>query len=114
MHSTAIDGEQRNGPRLFIRKLPSSVQFKAARNTDPTQSEPAPLAASSDTNSGDADTSRILRLKEVVTMTGMKRSSIYAAMKRGDFPLQVNLTKRSVGWRESAIHAWLRSRKPTH
>jgi len=54
--------------------------------------------------------SRILRLKEVIELTGMPRSSIYHNMKKGEFPKQVKLTVKSVGWREDDIKKYLDSR----
>jgi len=53
---------------------------------------------------------RILRLKEVVKLTGMPVSSIYFNMKKGTFPKQVKLTVKSVGWRAGAIDEYLKSR----
>lgn len=50
---------------------------------------------------------RILRLKEVETRTGLSRSSIYAYVKKGVFPSQVQLGPRSVGWIQGEVEAWL-------
>lgn len=56
-------------------------------------------------------TDRIVRLPEVVSITGLGRGSIYRLMKLGKFPKQVKLSERASGWRESALHAWVESRK---
>jgi len=53
---------------------------------------------------------RILRLNEVKTRTGKKRSTIYADMKEGLFPCSIKLGPRSVGWLESEIDAWIKGR----
>jgi len=53
---------------------------------------------------------RILRLPEVLAMTGLSRTTVYQYMKDGEFPKQVQLTKRSVGWRLKEIQAFLDSR----
>lgn len=54
---------------------------------------------------------KILRLKDVQTMTGLSRSTIYAEIVKGEFPKQVQLTgSRSVGWHENAIILWIKSR----
>ena len=50
---------------------------------------------------------RMLRLPEVVMLTGRSRSSIYQDMKVGAFPKPLSLGARSVGWKESQITAWL-------
>ena len=56
-------------------------------------------------------TNRILRLKEVIKLTGLSRSTIYAEINKGRFPKQVQLTgNRSVGWHEDAILNWIVSR----
>lgn len=49
----------------------------------------------------------ILRLPEVKARTGLSRSSIYLHMSQGQFPLQVKLSARCVGWFEHEIEAYL-------
>ena len=56
---------------------------------------------------------RILRIPEVVKITGLSRTTIWRRVKSGDFPAPVrlgNLVTRSVGWRESQVKQWLDSR----
>jgi len=55
---------------------------------------------------------KILRRPEVELITGLSRSTIYDWMKRGEFPQPIKLGARLVGWRESAISAWLDAREP--
>jgi len=52
----------------------------------------------------------ILRRKQVEARTGLGRSSIYALIAANQFPRQVQLSTRAVGWKESDITAWLESR----
>lgn len=52
----------------------------------------------------------ILRLPAVIERTGLSRSSIYERVQTGDFPRQVNLGGRSVGWLEMDINAWIEAR----
>lgn len=40
---------------------------------------------------------RIMRLKEVMDTTGLKRSAIYKAISEGRFPKQVSLGARAAG-----------------
>ncbi|MCC7000883.1 MAG: AlpA family transcriptional regulator [Gemmatimonadaceae bacterium] len=54
--------------------------------------------------------STILRLRNVQARTGLARSTIYQRMKCGEFPVQISLGPRSVGWLESDIEAWIASR----
>jgi prophage regulatory protein len=51
--------------------------------------------------------STILRINRVKARTGLARSTIYERIKEGDFPAQVSLGPRAVGWLESDIEAWI-------
>lgn len=53
---------------------------------------------------------RIIRIREVMSMTGLSRSSIYAAIKQGTFPAQLKLSTRSSGWLESEVIQWRETR----
>lgn len=53
---------------------------------------------------------RILRLPDVIQQTGLSRASIYRQMSAHEFPGQVRLGPRAVGWRESEIETWLGNR----
>jgi len=55
-------------------------------------------------------TESILRLHEIKKRTALSRSAMYAAMARGDFPRQIQLSARAVGWLESEINAWIAAR----
>ena len=52
----------------------------------------------------------LVRRKQVEAITGLKRSSIYALMQRGEFPRPVKLSARSVGWPLTAVEEWIRVR----
>ncbi|MBY8220741.1 AlpA family transcriptional regulator [Vibrio fluvialis] len=54
---------------------------------------------------------RFLRLKEVMSLTGLGRSTIYKFMADEiDFPKSVPLGGRAVAWVESEIEEWMESR----
>lgn len=55
-------------------------------------------------------TEKFLRLSDVVQTTGIPRSSIYDLMGKEGFPRPVQLSARSVAWRETEIAAWQRSK----
>lgn len=55
---------------------------------------------------------RILRLAEVLEITGLSRSSLYRALREGRFIRPVELGKNSRGWRASEIQAWIASLQP--
>ncbi len=54
---------------------------------------------------------KVLRLKAVMTMTGLPRSTIYHYMKSKKFPCSVKLGERSVGWLEEDLLAWIKTRR---
>ncbi|CAN5362414.1 hypothetical protein BH10PSE14_BH10PSE14_29190 [soil metagenome] len=51
----------------------------------------------------------IIRLRAVLKRTGLSRSTMYRKVDQGTFPRQVRISQRCVGWRESAVEAWLRN-----
>ena len=51
--------------------------------------------------------SRILRLRSVLDRTGLSRSTLYRKIERGTFPMQVRISERCIGWRESDVDRWL-------
>ena len=51
-----------------------------------------------------------LRLGDVQRHTGLPCSSIYLLMSKGQFPKPVPLGPRSVGWLESEILEWQKTR----
>jgi prophage regulatory protein len=53
---------------------------------------------------------RLLRLPEVETATGLKKSTIYLLMKRGEFVSCVQVTPRCVAWPESRVFQWVQDR----
>lgn len=53
---------------------------------------------------------RILGISKVCDKTDQGKSSIYDAISRGDFPNPIRISKGRVGWRESEIDLWIRSR----
>jgi prophage regulatory protein len=55
---------------------------------------------------------RILRLKAVLERTGLSRSTMYRKMQNGSFPKNIQISHRCIGWRQSAVDAWMSS--PMH
>ncbi|OAN14222.1 AlpA family transcriptional regulator [Photobacterium jeanii] len=50
---------------------------------------------------------QIVRLPEVMKMTGLSRSTIYLRMSKGNFPQSISLGERAVGWLEADVELWL-------
>lgn len=57
-----------------------------------------------------AQPERLLRLPDVEALTGLKKSSIYDAMRRGEFPRPVKLARRAVCWPLSTVQSWIADR----
>lgn len=51
----------------------------------------------------------LLRLPQVKQRTGLGRASIYARMKRGEFPKPIPLGARAVAWPSTDIDAWVQA-----
>jgi prophage regulatory protein len=50
---------------------------------------------------------RLLRLPEVMSRVGLKRSSIYQRMSEGRFPKSRSLGSKCAVWVETEIDAWI-------
>lgn len=81
--------------RLEGRDLPS----------DPRHSDREASGASPDSAS-----LRLLRLPQVMDMTGLRKTKIYALQVEGRFPMRVEITPCCVGWVEQEIQAWISER----
>lgn len=53
---------------------------------------------------------KILRLRPVLSRTGLSRSMAYDLMAKDQFPKPISLGARAVGWLESEIDAWIAQR----
>jgi len=53
---------------------------------------------------------KLIRLHQVMEMTGLGRSTIYKYISESWFPKPVPLVGRSVGWVESEINEWIIAR----
>jgi prophage regulatory protein len=49
---------------------------------------------------------QFIRLKEVLTICGRSRSSIYEAIKKGNFPKPVKRQGRSSAWIRCEVEQW--------
>ena len=53
---------------------------------------------------------RFMQLPEVIHLTGLSKSTIYAQIREGMFPKHVPLGARRVAWVENEIQAWIAQR----
>jgi len=49
---------------------------------------------------------KIYRLPEVMSLTGLSRSSIYLRISEQAFPKPIKLGRRAIGWPEDSLIAW--------
>ncbi|GIB10425.1 transcriptional regulator, putative [Vibrio cholerae] len=55
---------------------------------------------------------RLIRFREVLTMTGLSRSSLYRFIEENQFPPQVQLGGRAVAWVEGRCRSGLLNGSP--
>lgn len=55
---------------------------------------------------------RFMRIRDVIAATGLSRATIYRLVAADEFPPQVALTKRCVGWWEEQVQQWQANRLP--
>ncbi|MBT5548925.1 MAG: AlpA family phage regulatory protein [Nitrospina sp.] len=53
---------------------------------------------------------QILKLKDVVHLTGLSRVTIWRLEQKGEFPRKIALSPNRVGWLENEVHDWISSR----
>ena len=52
----------------------------------------------------------IVRMPELLRLTGISRSSVHRLRARGAFPKPVRLGPRAIGWHRAEVVEWLESR----
>lgn len=50
---------------------------------------------------------KIIRMKDVIGFTGLSRSAIYQKIACNQFPKQVKLGARAVGWLLDEVNGWV-------
>jgi prophage regulatory protein len=51
----------------------------------------------------------IFKIKKVLEVTGLGRSSLYSMVGAGTFPQPIRLTPRAVGWIDTEVQEWITS-----
>lgn len=62
------------------------------------------------TDPAQPSSTRMLRLPEVLHLTGLKRDAVYKLGAKGEFPRPRKLSERSSAWRSDEVAAWIESR----
>jgi prophage regulatory protein len=60
---------------------------------------------------GDEQFDRIVRLAEVLRLTGLSTSTLWREIAAGRFPSPVPISKRGKGWLASDLRDWLAKRR---
>lgn len=55
---------------------------------------------------------KLLRLPEVLELTGLSRSGLYTLLGKGDFPQPIKLGERINAWRDDQLQEWVDQRTP--
>ena len=55
----------------------------------------------------------LARLPEVLEWTGLSKSTIYEMIKAEEFPRQISLGGRAVGWLRDEVEDWVNKRVET-
>ena len=53
---------------------------------------------------------KVLRLAETCNKVRLRKSTLYPLIARGEFPSPIRITDKAVGWLESELDEWIRSR----
>lgn len=53
---------------------------------------------------------KVLKLKDVVHLTGLSRVTVWRLEQKGEFPKKIALSPNRVGWIESEVLDWVNSR----
>jgi prophage regulatory protein len=56
-------------------------------------------------------TDRFLRVPDLEAIVGVSERTVRRLEAKGLFPKRVQITQRTIGWRESAVMAWLEERE---
>ena len=50
---------------------------------------------------------RLLKIKEVLTITGLSRATLYRRIQTGDFPAPVKVSLRAIRFRSTDLEGWI-------
>ena len=53
---------------------------------------------------------KIIRLQQVMSMSGLARSTVYAKILKNEFPMYIKLGGSATGWIESEVIEWVNKR----
>jgi prophage regulatory protein len=89
--------------RLMTERSSAAPGHDAARGRSLTKTKLNTVEISS---SGSSSELCFIRLKEVLSICGKSRSSVYASIKSGNFPAPIKVGGRSSAWVKSEVLLW--------
>ena len=54
--------------------------------------------------------SRLIRIKEVLQLIGLSKTTLYKMIQEGKFPQSVAIYGSAVGWKQDEVADWINSR----
>jgi prophage regulatory protein len=87
------------------------VQLKNKDIADKTRASiPQPPISYDNESRNDKQPNDLIRIKEVMAMTGVSRTFIHKHRKDGDFPEPIHLSSKSIAWVRSSVDEWIQSK----
>ncbi|MDX2370953.1 MAG: AlpA family transcriptional regulator [Colwellia sp.] len=87
------------------------VQLKNKDTSDKTRASiPHPIFSYKSKSKRDNQPSDLIRIKEVMAMTGVSRTFIHKHRKNGNFPEPIHLSSKSIAWVRSSVEEWIQSK----
>jgi prophage regulatory protein len=94
----------------MIMKIQASRSLRPTTTTVPAIRQAPPLVGEVEAHAMRDAPIRMLRIDQVLAVTGLSKTRFYVMQAQGHFPLRVQLSPRRVGWVEADVQAWLAAR----
>ena len=56
---------------------------------------------------GQKETEKLLRIKQILEIVPLGKSTVWKMVAEGNFPQPIKLTERCTAWRESEVQQWM-------
>jgi prophage regulatory protein len=96
--------------RSVLGNLQKSDALSWDQPTRDSTGQKSPVSPSDVGSPGHSATMRVLRLNEVMKITGLRKTTIYQLQSIGEFPRRVKMTAQAVGWIEEEVRSWIKTR----
>ena len=96
--------------RAAVRQAEEAIQETCCQDVARRPAVPAPLPASPPVA---LNSPRLTRAKEVASLCGLCRTTIWRLRRSGEFPPCYRISVHAVAWRAEEVDAWIESRRST-